>query len=218
MTKHAAGEKKASSTLTNRHLRAKSVTWVIKATANTIRQFFCVSFWLTCSFYVPEWQNLYEECLRCASRHTVHPKFRPLVNAPSPNMKPDELRANDAFSSQAQLFAWLQCSQEKSKIKDGESIHPASILVIKKKDISQWSFGSWECWQCYAEHRFHGSLLSSFKLFHHVQGAKPTNQFWESEFLISNHKFCSNAIVAAEKSVILTEMIISERFGGILRR
>lgn len=55
------------------------------------------------------------------------------MSAPSPNMKPDELRANDAFSSQAQLFAWLQCSQEKSKIKDGESIHPASILVIKKK-------------------------------------------------------------------------------------
>lgn len=40
MTKHAAGEKKASSTLTNRHLRPKSVTLVIKATANTIRQFF----------------------------------------------------------------------------------------------------------------------------------------------------------------------------------
>lgn len=55
------------------------------------------------------------------------------MTAPSPNMKPDELRANDAFSSQAQLFAWLQCSQEKSKIKDGESIHPTSILVIKKK-------------------------------------------------------------------------------------
>lgn len=40
MTKHAAGEKKASSTFTNRHLRAKSVTLVIKATANAIRQFF----------------------------------------------------------------------------------------------------------------------------------------------------------------------------------
>lgn len=204
-------------TLTNRHLRAKSVTWVIKATANTIRQFFCVSVWLTCSFYVPAWQNLYEECLRCAYRHTVHPKFRPLVNECT--FTQHEARWTESkwciFQSSSTI---RMASVLTRKIKDRESIHPASILVIKKKDISQWSFGSWECWQCYAEHRFHGSLSSSFKLFHHVQGAKPTNQFWESEFLISNHKFCSNAIVAAEKSVILTEMIISERFGGILRR